>query len=284
MDKLAILLSTYNSSMFLKEQMDSILNQTYETWNLYIHDDMSDDITMSIIEEYCKKDKRVHFLADDKKRGSKGSFLWLLENVEADYYMFCDHDDVWLPQKTELSLKKMLEQKDRKETPIIVATNLKLVNKDLEVINESFWNHCHTRNKLFKDKYHYLVYNNIPGCSMLFNRIVKQYAIPCPDNTYVHDTWIILSTLWNNGRIERIMSPLMLYRQHQANLIGSKESPGILTQVFNMSKLTEKTKKQYLSSKHFTQMSFTTFFAMKIKYLMIFHTTRFVDNLIKRLK
>lgn len=279
MDKLAILLSTYNSSKFLKEQMDSILNQTYKTWELYIHDDMSEDATISIIEEYCGKDKRLHFLTDNKRRGSKNSFLWLLDRVEADYYMFCDHDDVWLPQKIELSLKKMLEQEDIKEIPIIVATNLKLVDKELNVINQSFWNHCHTRSRLFKDKYHYLVYNNIPGCSMMFNNIVKQYAIPCPDNTYVHDSWIILSALWNKGRIERIHNPLMLYRQHDTNLIGSKESPSILSQIFNIYKLTQKTRRQHISSKHFTQMSFFTFFIMKVKYLIIFHTNRLIDSI-----
>lgn len=282
MDKLAIILSTYNSSIFLREQMDSIITQTYKSWNLYIHDDMSEDTTTSIIKEYCEKDKRIHLLEDDRKRGSKDSFLWLLDKIEADYYMFCDHDDVWLSQKIELSIKKMLEQKDRKEVPIIVATNLKLVNKDLKVIKESFWNHCHTRDKLFKDKYHYLVYNNIPGCSMLFNRIVKQYAIPCPDNTYVHDSWTILSALWNNGRIEKIETPLVLYRQHESNLIGSKESPHFLSQVFSVSRLTKKTRQQYLSSKYFTNMSFTNFFIMKVKYLTMFHLTRFIDKLKKR--
>lgn len=276
--KIAILLTTYNSSRYLKELLDSLLTQTYRDWELFIHDDTSNDDTLGIIRAYENADQRIHLLEDTVRRGSKESFLWLMEKVEADFYMFCDHDDVWLPNKVELSLKEMLAQPKWNEGPIIVASDLKFVDERLNVIEDSFWRHCHTLDKYFSDKRYYLFYNNIPGCSMLFNDKAKRLALPCPPNTYVHDTWLVLSTLWNGGKVVCIKQPLMLYRQHSGNLIGSKESPTFLAQLRKVNCLTAKTREQYLSSLHFCKMSFIGFFLMKTKYLMEFHATRFLHK------
>ena len=89
MDNLAILLATYNSEKYLRQQLDSVLNQSYTDWKLYIRDDGSKDKTLEIVNEYIQRDDRLYLLHDEVKgRGAKNSFLWLLEQTDSSYTMF----------------------------------------------------------------------------------------------------------------------------------------------------------------------------------------------------
>ena len=279
MKSIAILLTTYNSAKYLREQIDSILSQTYKEWQLFIHDDMSQDETMSIISSYEEKDPRIHFLNDTVQRGSAGSFMWMLEQVYANYYMLCDHDDVWLPQKIESSLLAMLSsEKNNTSNPLIVACDAKIVDAKLNILNNSFWKHCHTRRKYFTDKYYYLFYNNIPGCTMMLNNAARLVSLPFREGAFIHDSWIIASVLWNGGSIITINQPLMLYRLHDSNLIGSKESPSLFEQVLNIRKLTVTTRQRYYTATTFTDMSFLHYLLLKSKYLLLFHWERLIDK------
>ena len=95
--KVAILLTTWNSSRFLAELLDSILAQSYKDWCLYVRDDGSTDDTKVLLAEYANRDGRIHLMPSDCNLGPMAGFMRLLQQVEADLYMFCDHDDVWLP-------------------------------------------------------------------------------------------------------------------------------------------------------------------------------------------
>lgn len=99
--KVVILMSTYNGEEYLESQIKSILNQTYKKWQLYIRDDGSTDNTVNIIEKYCALDPRINFYNENSRNnvGVVHSFMELLENVEADYYMFSDQDDFWLKNR-----------------------------------------------------------------------------------------------------------------------------------------------------------------------------------------
>ena len=95
MDKIDILLATYNGEKFLREQLDSILNQTYKNFNLIISDDGSEDKTLQILKEYQEKDNRVIVYNHKKNLGVISNFEFLLEKVNSKYFMFSDQDDVW---------------------------------------------------------------------------------------------------------------------------------------------------------------------------------------------
>jgi Glycosyltransferases involved in cell wall biogenesis len=148
--KLAILLATYNSEKYLKVQIDSILAQSFSDFTLYIRDDGSTDSTISIIDEYLKLFPNIIFLKDNQKnRLSLGSFMWMLENVNADYYMFSDHDDYWLENKVELTLNKMLAVESvGSKKPVIIHTDLKVVDTNLNEIAPSFWKYSKIDPKL----------------------------------------------------------------------------------------------------------------------------------------
>ena len=76
MARVHIMMATYNGEKFIKEQIDSIINQTYQDWMLYISDDCSTDDTVNIIDDYCRQypDKIVLLNRDKKLGGRKAEF------------------------------------------------------------------------------------------------------------------------------------------------------------------------------------------------------------------
>ena len=108
--KVQILLATYNGEKFLREQLESIINQEYKLWELLIHDDGSSDSTTSILNEYQNKyPKKVRLLIDQKFFSSASkNFFHLIENRsrEANLYCLCDQDDIWHRRKLDLIIKR----------------------------------------------------------------------------------------------------------------------------------------------------------------------------------
>ena len=124
-EKIDIILATYNTHIpYLKEQIDSILNQTYQNIQLIISDDCSTDGTREILKQY-EKDDRVKVFYQEKNLGYVRNFEFLLEKVENDLYMLSDQDDVWKKEKVEKSVEKLKNEE------------LDLVFGDLEVVDEN---------------------------------------------------------------------------------------------------------------------------------------------------
>lgn len=219
-----ILLSTYNGEQYLRNQIESIINQTYKNWRLLIRDDGSQDKTIEILEYYLRKHKDKIVLIEDgqKHLGASKSFFRLLGYSDAKYIMFCDQDDVWLPYKIEKTYNKMKElEKKHNDKPLLVYSDLKVVDKDLNLIAPSFWKYQHIdpkRNKLN----HLLVQNVITGCTMMINNKLKDMLITMPDDEIMHDWWLGLVGA-SFGELDFIKEPLVLYRQHGKNDTGAQK-------------------------------------------------------------
>lgn len=220
----AILMSTYNAEPFLKEQINSILGQTYTNWKLFIRDDGSSDSTSLIIEEFTKKDDRIFFVNKDsiKNVGVISSFFLLLSCVKADFYMFCDQDDVWLQSKVRLSLDRMNQQK-KVDLPTLVHTDLKVVDQNLNIINESFME----KEKLNRKSQlgNLIIQNNVTGCTVMINNSFRNIVIDkgIPNEVIMHDWWMAL--VGNAiGETLFVDVPTMLYRQHNLNVVGSSST------------------------------------------------------------
>lgn len=220
MKKVDILMATYNGEKYIKEQIESILNQTYENFRLIISDDCSNDKTKEVLKEYSEKDNRIIVYYQDKNLGVVKNFEFLLNKVENEYFMFSDQDDYWYENKIELSLKKM-QQTDAD----LIYTDLEVVDENLNTISKSFWNLKGLERKIKKYNNFSSIYLNnfVTGCTMLVKSEWIKDIIPFPENTkyLLHDYWIaiIISQI---GKIEYIDTPTIKYRQHIDNSVGIK--------------------------------------------------------------
>lgn len=220
--KVSILLSTYNGELYLTEQLESIISQTYSNWFLYIRDDGSSDKTINIINNYIKNYPKQIILINDNLGNLKSasSFMYLLSVVDADYYMFCDQDDVWLPFKIEKTFLKLQEiEKNNSNTGVLIFTDLSVVNSKLETINPSMWNYSKINPENAKDFYKTTCISSVNGCTMMFNNRIKEKVLPYPIVSRMHDWWICLNAI-HYGKVDYISDVTMLYRQHEGNVLG----------------------------------------------------------------
>ena len=220
--KIAILLSTYNGEKYLPSLLDSLLNQTSEDYHIYIRDDGSKDNTKGIIDSYSKKNDTITVIESVSNLGSKYSFLEMLKLIDSDYYMFCDQDDVWLPIKVEHTYKRMLEcEKINPGKPMIVHTDLCLVDGDLNVTADSYWKYKHINTDL-PHTFNFLChYNDVTGCVMMLNKMAKEVSRPIfdielPKHIY-HDAIISIMAVKAGGKVMTLDEPTILYRRHGEN-------------------------------------------------------------------
>lgn len=221
-EQIDILLATYNGEKYLKEQIDSILNQTYQNIRLIISDDGSQDRTREILKQYEEKDKRVTVYYQKENLGCIKNFEFLLKKVENDIYMLSDQDDVWMPEKIEKTYEKL-----EKEKADLVFTDLEVVDSELQTIYSSFNDFMKLSRKIHKyintDKINYL-YNCVTGCTILARKKWMDKILPLPTNSkYVlHDHWIGL-IISLEGKLAYLPEKYIKYRQHEDNEVGTEK-------------------------------------------------------------
>lgn len=221
---IAILLATYNGEKYLPEQLQSLLAQTEQDWRLYVRDDCSNDATLEIIREFQKEFPEKVIILNNlgSNLGAKNSFIELLKFADAEYYMFCDQDDVWLPNKIEKSyseLKKIEEQYGDKE--ILVFCDAVVVDENLNLLSDSFWKTTKTNPHQLKQGRRFEVFNCAPGCTMFFNHELKKKLFPFPMKASMHDWWVAIIAQ-RIGIVHPFDDGLILYRQHGSNTIGAE--------------------------------------------------------------
>lgn len=221
-----ILLAVFNGSKYLPQMFQSLLDQTVSGWRLLVRDDCSTDTTPALLESLSQQyPDRIVIIRDDLgKLGACQGFSRLLEQSTADYVMFCDHDDIWLLHKIGRTLAVMvdLEASNGKECPLLVHTDLQVVDDSLRPIASSLWRFQHSDpdgggcalNRL-------LIQNCVTGCSVMINRALADLTKPIPVETMMHDWWLAL-TAAAFGRIGIVSEPTILYRQHGGNDTGAR--------------------------------------------------------------
>ena len=168
------------------------------------------------------------FLADGTRLGSKHSFSRLVEASFAPYLFFCDQDDIWFPEKIELQYAALLrlEGEYGTDTPLMVHSDLAVVDQDKQLLSASFWE---SRNfNMEQGRQAYLLDNVVTGCATAFNRKAAALAFPLPQAAMQHDRWLALVCAWF-GQIHLLPHPLLLYRQHGSNQIGASRGHSIRT-------------------------------------------------------
>lgn len=220
-----ILMATYNGERFVGEQIESIQRQTYKNWRLMVSDDCSTDGTLDVVRRYADADSRINIVSEGVKHGgAKENFFALMRFSDAPYCMFCDQDDVWLPEKVGKSLAALqaLEGQHGLDLPLLVFCDMKVVDENLNVLHESFEKSSHFDPKRLKFR-QLLAHNVAAGCCMLFNRtLLDMCKLSNGEGAEMHDWWAMLASS-AFGRIRFIDEALSLYRQHASNEIGASE-------------------------------------------------------------
>jgi glycosyltransferase involved in cell wall biosynthesis len=197
MNQIDILLATYNGEKYLSEQIESILNQTHEEWILRIRDDGSTDKTVEIISTYTSKypDKIALIKDSEKNLGATLNFSRLMEKSDAEYIMFCDQDDIWMNNKIEITLAKMkeLETEYSNTVPLMVFSDLTVVDEKLNEVEKSFWNFQKIEPNISKNLYEIMAQNVVTGCTMMFNNKALTLCKPIPTKDILHDHWVAVN-------------------------------------------------------------------------------------------
>lgn len=225
--KVFVLLGTYNGRRFLAPQLHSIQQQEIQNWTLLIRDDGSDDNTPNILAEYMTKDDRITCVDDNHGHlgvvGNYGELMRTALERGADIIFLSDQDDVWLPTKMLDQIRQIeeLEYKYGKDKPILVHSDLVVVNERLKQIHPSFMRYQGLAHEPGEPLRVLLVQNFITGCATAVNRPLLNLAVPVPHIVVMHDWWLGLCA-GACGQIGYISTPTVLYRQHERNEIGAQ--------------------------------------------------------------
>jgi len=219
-------MATYNGRKYLKQQIDSIFAQSNQQWQLLLRDDGSFDDTINIIEAYMTKyPSQIRLITDNEGHlGASLNFGRLLEYSDTEYIMFSDQDDVWLPNKVEITLNTMkVAEQIYPDRPILIHTDLRVVDSDLNTIADSMWSYQKLFPDVGDDLNRIMAQNVVTGCTMMINRKAKAVSIPIPREAIMYDWWIAIKVT-EHGKIIHIPDKHVLYRQHPDNLVGAKKA------------------------------------------------------------
>lgn len=208
--KICVIMSTYNGEKYIEQQLDSIFTSPQNIF-LYVRDDGSKDRTIEILKDYGIKHAVSIEVNEGKNVGSAESFLTALrECPKADYYAFCDQDDVW----TDGKLSAAMEQIGATNQPVLWCSDYQVTDSDLHVIIQS------VLEQPVQDSVRAVFYNNVPGCTMVFNWALMQELRKVEiSNIRMHDIMAINVALIT-GRVIFDRTPYVLYRQHGNNVLG----------------------------------------------------------------
>lgn len=212
--RVVVLMSTYNGEKYLEEQLRSLEEQVGVDLFVFVRDDGSTDNTIAILDAWSKKGFLSWYKGGNLR--SAKSFMDALRNApDAEYYAFCDQDDVWMPDKLLRAVNAL--ENCSGEYKVYLSPTI-LADSDMNVIGEMPLNYKFTVGEA-------IVTNPATGCTMLFNRELKKLVEnKTPQVIKMHDEWLYKLCLFMNGVIYADTESRIYYRQHGNNVVGAKES------------------------------------------------------------
>ncbi len=278
-----ILLSTYNGERYLPEMLDSLLEQTYQEWRLIVRDDESTDNTLAILKAFAEKhpQKVAEIISDGQNLGPTRSFESLMTYAARNYpnehyFMFADQDDIWLPLKIQHAYETITTaEKQSSDKPILVCTDLTVVDKELKVLNNSFAKFTGIRNDLLCKNQLIACSNYVTGCTTMFNRLALTCSCHFSPYALMHDHWTALKVIANKGVIIYLEQADILYRQHGTNALGAtKQVHGkhyLIQHLSNFKQILQQNIQIYHQAHAALGMTWLGFVARKILYFVLRH-------------
>jgi glycosyltransferase involved in cell wall biosynthesis len=216
----SVAMCTYNGSRFLREQLDSIAQQTRLPDELVICDDVSTDETPEIVSAFAATAPfRVRFVRNERNIGSSANFEQAMSLCQGDYIALCDQDDWWYPQK----LERLTEVLDSAPDADLAFSDGELMNERSESLGQHLWGtfgFAESHREYSKlDLVRLLLSGNVvTGATVLLRSSARALFMPVP-STWVHDSWIAL-VVAVGSRIVSVPEPLIRYRVHRAQQEG----------------------------------------------------------------
>lgn len=209
----SVALATYNGEKFLREQLDSLLNQTYRNIEIIISDDNSTDNTQLILREYADRDSRVKWSLNKRGRGFINNFSEAITCSVGEVIFLCDQDDVWNNEK----IKKHIDAyQDRSVmwaySEVAVTDEDRKITGYLTNTMPDYW----TRRKLL----YYTWGSCVLGCATSYRANLIKNIWPADQNAPGHDSWIQLVIY--PAKSFYLNEVLQEYRQHNQNTVGLK--------------------------------------------------------------
>lgn len=215
---ISIAMCTFNGEKYIKEQIESIINQSLIPDEIVICDDCSKDNTVNIIKETLDNwSGKVHLVVNEKNLGYRKNFEKAISLCNGDIIFLSDQDDVWNRNKIEIMFNALNNSSDA----ILAFHDVEIVDENLNLIKKSFW-------KLLKFDYQKFLQsdfrrvfegNVVQGSACVFRKELFNCARPFPEAA-VHDEWLGLVAL-TKGKIIPVNKPLAKYRQSGNNAVGA---------------------------------------------------------------
>ena len=207
------MLSTYNGERFLRKQLDSLVNQSLrDNIHLYVRDDGSKDDTLRILEEY--KDKISLTIIKGVNIGSAMSFWEMFTKVDiiADYYAFCDQDDIWDSDKIEKGIRFL---QGNESIPCLWCSNCRLIDANDVIIKEKM-----NKKGLKLELCSQFVCGTTQGCAMLCNDALRRYIISKKVDRFPMHDFVLMTYALAKGKVIYDDVPSFSYRIHTGNVVA----------------------------------------------------------------
>jgi len=217
-NKLSVALCTYNGELYLKRQLDSILNQTYPIDEIIIVDDCSSDSTRSILNDYKEKFSSIKLFFNEENLGPNGAFKYAISLASNEFIALSDQDDIWFENKVELQMTGILKNGHHLEKkPILSFHDLCLIDENDRITDNSFWKVHKFMPESFTFK-KLLISNIVTGCTCVINKSMRDELVKCDmQNIIMHD-YLIALIGYGFGTVIYISEPLMYYRSHSSSV------------------------------------------------------------------
>lgn len=190
----SVVMCTYNGARYIRQQLNSIVNQTYPVSELIIQDDLSTDDTAAIVGEYSQKYPYIQFYENTRRLGFNLNFKTAAMRATGDFVALSDQDDIWMPQKLEKQVDAIGDH------DLCFSTHLR--GADLE--------HTHVVSPRYR--LGNLLFGGFAGHTMLLRRaFIQQDQAWIPH--FYYDWSLALNAQLGRG-IVRIEEPLNWHRSH----------------------------------------------------------------------
>lgn len=209
---LSVAMCTYNGAKYIREQITSILDQTFQNLELVVVDDCSTDDTVSIVREFAAQDTRVRIHCNEENLGFNRNFEKAVSLCLGDYIAICDQDDIWATNKLQRVMDEWLPDTVLMHHSTKAFTGHPLPNPS--ITNEYDRSRCTSMR-------HIVAGNFVQGCTTIFKTELRKDILPFKEGVF-YDWWIGVCA-FNNGKVQYLHENLIYHRRHDSSTHYSKK-------------------------------------------------------------